>query len=410
MAIVNPFKAVRATRDKVALVSSKNLDHYNKNELEVELKYNPFSFLHIILPEKSSKNLNQEEKFEEVKKRYQLFKKEHTYIQDKKPFYYLYKKTIKNNTFLGIVAATSTNDYKNNVIKKHEKTLKSREILFKKYLKSTGFNAEPVLLTYPDNANIDKVLNNYQTTRPEYEFTTTNYKTHQVWIIDNEKDIAIIQQEFAKQDALYIADGHHRSASSFLLSEDLATKNKNHQGDEPYNFCLSYLIPESNLQIIEFNRLIKDLNGLSEKDFLKQVEKYYKITKLEENTFKKSNFHSFTMYLNKDTYFIELKGNTCKFKTPRHKLDTHLLHKTILKPILGIKSVRKSKKITYASGLKGDVYLKEKVQQGKFKIGFSLHPIPIKQLKDIADEGFTMPPKSTYILPKLRSGLFIYEF
>ncbi len=411
MATIKPFRAVRATRDKVALVSSRSYHAYSPTELGAQLDFNPFSFLHIISPSYSSKEeVSNTERFEAIRNKYIEFKDKHTYIKEESEVYYIYKKITPNNSFIGIIAATSTADYKNNVIRKHEKTLKKREILFKNYLKATGFNAEPVLLTYPDNKNIDSILNKYQTKRAEYEFTTKNNQTHLLWIVDKKKDIEQITMEFKKINALYIADGHHRSASSYRLAKAMQKENTNHTGLEAYNFYLSYLISESNLQISEFNRLVKDVNGLSKENFLNQLKEDFIITKLQESYYKPTQARNFSMYIENEVYLLTFKIAITEFKNTVHQLDTHILHKYILKKILDIKNIRKDKRIVYVSCNKGQKYLKEQVYNGNFKIAFGLYPISVEQLKNIADNGLKMPPKSTYILPKLRSGLLIYEF
>jgi len=411
MAIVKPFRAVRATRDKVALVSSRSYDAYSPAELGSQLDFNPYSFLHIISPSYvSQEKVSPEERFALIKDKYQEFKEKHTYIKEEKPVYYVYQKSTPYNDYIGIIAATSTDDYDNGIIKKHEKTLKTREVLFKNYLKATGFNAEPVLLTYPDNDTINAIIKKYKKQRAEYEFTTRNDKTHLLWIVDNVADIHTISAEFQKTKALYIADGHHRSASSNLLAKDLANENPKHTGNEAYNYCLSYLISENNLVIKEFNRLVKHLNGLSKEQFLKKLSKRFKITKLAETTFKPIKAHSFSVYLDDELYLAEFQNKKSKFKSSLHELDTHILYKYILKKILGIKNVRTDKNIAYANNVKGQDYLKEQVQNGHFKVAFGLYPISVEQMKHVADEGLKMPPKSTYILPKLRSGFTIYEF
>jgi uncharacterized protein (DUF1015 family) len=410
MATVKPFQAVRATRDKVALVSSRSYDAYSPAELGAQLDFNPYSFLHIISPNYANhEKISLNDRFKAIKSKYEEFKDKHTYIKDEFPVYYIYQKITKNTSFIGIIAATSSFDYENDVIKKHEKTLKKREILFKNYLKATGFNAEPVLLTYPDNDKINTVINKYQQQRAEYEFTTRNKKKHLLWIVKDVKDVKMIFDEFQSIKSLYIADGHHRSASSYLLAKDLAKDNPNHTGKEAYNFCLSYLISESNLQISEFNRLVKNLNGLSKADFLKKLEKRFIITKLTDYTYKPTKTHSFSMYIDDEVYLLEFQKNK-PFKSSLHQLDTHILYKYILKKILGIKDLRRDKRIAYANCKKGQAYLKEQVLNGNYRVAFGLYPISVQEMKNVADEGLKMPPKSTYILPKLRSGLTIYEF
>lgn len=411
MAIIKPFKAVRATRDKVALVSSKSHDVYTSKKLKAKLRFNPFSFLHVIHPGyKFNKETSGEQRFQLVHNRYLEFKENRIFTKDEKPALYIYKKVTQRDTFCGIIAATSVEDYKNDVIKKHEGTLKKREVLFENYLKNTGFNAEPVLLTYPDNAIIDEVLNKYQQTRAEYEFTTTDKNLHTLWLIDNQKDIDKITKAFKNMDALYIADGHHRSASSCLLAKHMTDENPNHTGEENYNFFMSFLIQESHLKISEFNRFVRDLNGLSVEEFLFALDKNYRIENHGESFYSPNNKHHFSMYLNGEFYSLYLRKTIYEFTDAVSKLDTDILYKTILKPILGIEDIKNSSKISYLFKENDSLLLKRKVDNGDFKVAFGMVPITIEELKEVADAHLQMPPKSTYIQPKMRSALTIYEF
>ncbi len=411
MAIVKPFCAVRATRDKVALVSSRSYEAYSPAELGAQLDFNPFSFLHIISPSyKHHEEISSEQRFELIRDKYLEFKELNHFSKEDSPVFYIYKKITKDFSCCGIIAATHTEDYANDIIKKHEETLHKREALFEKYLKTTGFNAEPVLLTYPDNKIIASILNKYQKTRAEYEFTTENYKTHYLWKIENQNDISIIQDEFAKMNAIYIADGHHRTASSYLLADNLKHENSNHNGTEDYNFFMSYLIPESDLQISEFNRLIKDLNGLSKDELLAKLAVLYRIQNKGAQLYKPSKKHHFSMYLDGEFYSLYLKKEEFEIDSPLSDLDTQLLYETVLKPIFGISDLRNDKRLRYSHSEQGEINLKNKVDSGKFAVAFGLVPVTVEQLKAVADAKLKMPPKSTYILPKLRSGLTIYEF
>ena len=349
-------------------------------------------------------------RFQLIRDKYLEFKELNRFSKDTSPSFYIYKKVTENFSCCGIIAATSTQDYAKNSIKKHEETLHKREVLFEKYLKTTGFNAEPVLLTYPDNTKIASILKKYQKTRAEYEFTTENFKTHYLWMVDTIEDIKIIQDEFEKMDAIYIADGHHRTASSYLLAEDLKNENPNHNGTEDYNFFMSYLIPESDLQISEYNRLIKDLNGLSKEQLLEKLAVLYRIEHRGSQLYKPSKKHHFSMYLEGDFYSLYLKKEEFEIDNPLSDLDPDLLYKTILKPIFGIDDLRNDKRLRYSHSEQGEINLKNSVDSGKFAIAFGLVPVSVAQLKAVADAGLKMPPKSTYILPKLRSGLTIYEF
>ena len=411
MAIVKPFNGVRATRDKVALVSSKSYEAYTPAELGAKLNFNPFSFLHIIKPGyKYHQEVTGEERFKLVHNRFIEFKENKIFTKDETPAFYIYKKISGQNSYCGIIAAASVDDYNSNKIKKHEGTIKRREQLFQNYLKVVGFNAEPVLLTYPDNDTVNTITNKYQAQRPEYEFTTTDKRVHHVWVVTDLSDIKIISEAFADISSLYIADGHHRSSSSCLLAEQFKKENKEHTGNEPYNFFMSYLIPESHLKISEFNRLIKDLNGLTKEAFLIQLDEWFRIENKGQQLYRPSKQHHFSMYLDGEYYSLYLRKSIYTFTDALSELDAEILYRTILKPILGIKNLRKSKRIGYSHG-KNDVFkLKEKVDSGDYKVAFGLVPATIEQLKAIADANLQMPPKSTYVEPKLRSGLIMYEF
>jgi uncharacterized protein (DUF1015 family) len=412
MAKVIPFKAVRPTRAIVGLVASRPYDSYTVDERESRMDYNPYSFLHIVNPGyKYDKIIKGEERYKLVRNRYLEFKEDGIFNQDKAPAYYVYKIVNRHGqVFSGIIGATSAEDYENDVIKKHEETLAKREETFKTYLQTVGFNAEPVLLTYPDNSTIAKIIKETQKGYAEFEFTMTYRDTHYLWKIDDSDTIAIIQKEFEDMNTIYIADGHHRSASSYLLYKDEKEKNPNHLGNEPYNFFMSYLIPESDLVIHEFSRLVKDLNGLTKEEFLIKLDAVYRIENRGIMPYHPSKQHHFSMYLDGEYYSLYLRKALYKFDTALDKLDAHLLYKTILQPILGINDLRNDDRIEYVNGRHEIVTIKSSVDSGDFEVGFGMIPANVSQIKEIADEGLKMPPKSTYILPKLRSGITIYEF
>ncbi len=409
---ITPFKAVRPTRDKVSLLASRSYESYTQEQLESRLRDNPFSFLHIVNPGfKYHKEITGEARYQLVKNRYQEFKEDGVFMQEEKPSFYVYKIVNREeNVFHGIVAAASVEDYEKDIIKKHEDTLAQKEVLFKEYLKTVGFNAEAVLLTYPDNDELNAILEKVMETRAEYEFTTTYRDTHYVWGVDDPKTLKIIENIFKKIDSVYIADGHHRSASSYLLAKELQSENKNHSGKEKYNFFMSYLIPESELKIFEFNRLVKGLNGLSKEEFLIQLDTVFRIDKRGVDYYKPSKKHHFSMYLDGDFYSLYLRKDKYNFKNALEALDTFILYSSVLKPILGIEDPRHDNRIAYSHGKRDLAYVKSQVDSGEFTVGFGLVPITIEEMKQVADEGLTMPPKSTYIEPKLRSGVTIYEF
>ena len=412
MSKILPFKAVRPTRDKVSLLAARSYDSYSQEQVESRLRDNPFSFLHIVNPGyKYKKEISGEERYTLVKNRYQEFKEDGIFIQDEKPSYYVYKIVNRDGLeFNGIVAAASVQDYEDDVIKKHENTLELKEEIFEKYLKTVGFNAEAVLLTYPDDDQLANIIEKVMDKRAEYEFTTTYRDTHFLWNIENEDLVAEIQSIFAKMPSLYIADGHHRSASSYLLAKNLKDENKNHNGSEPYNFFMTYLIPESDLKIYEFNRLVKDLNGLSKEEFLIRLDAVFRIENRGLEYYKPSKKHHFSMYLDGNFYSLYLRKNNYEINNALDALDAQILYNTVLKPLLGIEDLRNDNRIDYSHGKNDLAYVKTVVDKGEFQVGFGLLPVTVEEMKQIADEGLKMPPKTTYIEPKLRSGVTIYEF
>lgn len=410
MAIIKPFKAIRPAKDKVAFVASRSYEEYDKKERNYHLKYNPFSFLHILNPGyKFQKTITGDERFTLIRNRYLEFLEEQVFIKDPVAGFYLYQ--IQKGAFktLGIFCATSVLDYRNDVIKKHEDTIHKRELLFANYLKTVGFNAEPVLITYPQNDAIQSILTHEVTKSPEYDFTTPDKKRHQLWCIQDPDTVARLQEAFAEINAIYIADGHHRSASSQLLASDLAGENKNHSGQEPYNYFLSYLIPESEIRIYEYNRMVTDLNGLEKEEFLIKLDASFRIEKRLDGLYKPTQKHHFSMYLDGEFYSLYLRKQGYTFTDALSELDTQILYKTILEPILGIQDLRNDKRISYGSGKHNLLKMKDLIDSGDFAVGFSLVPITVEEIKAIADAHLVMPPKSTYIEPKLRSGLTIYE-
>lgn len=412
MSKIIPFKAVKPTRATVGLVATRPYQSYTLNERESRMAYNPYSFLHVINPGyKYAQEVKGNKRYKLVKNRYLEFKEEGILVQDEKPSFYVYKIVNRfGQEFNGIIAASSAEDYENGVIKKHEDTIVKREETFKSYIQTVGFNAEPVLLTYPDNANIATIIKTAQNSFAEFEFTTTYRDTHYLWKIDNKDTITAIKDEFEQMETVYIADGHHRTASSYLLYKDEKAKNPNHKGSESYNFFMSYLIPESDLVIHEFNRLIKDLNGFTKEEFLINLDTFYRIENRGTLPYKPSKSHHFSMYLDGEFYSLYLRKSAYNFKTALDQLDAQLLYKTILQPLLGIKDLRYDNRISYVNGQQEMITIKSSIDSGEFTVGFGMCPSNITQIKQIADEGLTMPPKSTYILPKLRSGITIYEY
>lgn len=405
MAKIIPFKAVRPTADKVSLVTSRSYDDYGAAELAAYLEFNPFSFLHILNPAYvNQQKIGFDKRFKTVAHKYADFKKDGILIQEDKAVFYLYEIESKSHTFTGILAGTSVEDYQKNVIKKHEDTLQYRVDLFKDYLHQTGFNTEPVLITYKDNKALSKWIAAKKESRPVYEFSTTNKEKHILWTIENEDEIQWLENQFEEIGDLYIADGHHRSASAELLYEE-----DKHMGNVNLNYFMSFLIADSNVKIYEYNRIISDLNGYSKDDFIKKVSDNFVIKSKKQELWKPKHKFEFGMYLDGEFYALRLKEEKFNFDNVLSKLDAQILYDTVLQPILGIEDLRTDDRIAYIPGTKSITSIKEMVDSGEFEVGFMLYPIDISEIKAIADENLIMPPKSTYIEPKFRSGLVVYE-
>lgn len=410
MAIIQPFKAVRPVNDKTPFVASRSYEEYSNKELDCVLNYNPFSFLHIINPGyRFNKTVSGMERFKLVYNRYSEFLEDKILLKDNEESFYIYK--IEKNDFncCGIICGTSTEDYRNSVIKKHENTIERREKLFANYLNAVKFKAEPVLMIYPDNNEVASLVAAAIKNIPECHFTTPDNVTHTLWKISEKRTLKNLQNEFAKVNSLYIADGHHRSSSSNLLSLRAKKENPGHTGQEPYNFIMSYLIPESEIKIFEFNRMVSDLNGHTPEEFLVKLDKFYRIKNLGNQLYRPHKKHHFSMYLNGSFYSLYLRKKVYQHSDALNKLDTQILYKTILEPILKIKDLRNDKRIQYGHGKRNVLKMKDEIDKGNFAVGFGLVPLNVEEIKAIADAGLVMPPKSTYIEPKLRSALVIYD-
>lgn len=408
MAKLAPFKAIRPVRDKVHLVATRPYYSYKKNVLKAKLEDNPYTFLRIINPEFNNEvktKPNSDERFQLVKTKYKEFIDAGILIQDESPRLYIYRQTNNGHAYTGIVAGASIEEYQKDLIKKHEATLTSRESMFTRYLDIVGYNAEPVLLSYKGDQHIEELLNQFTSVRAEYEFTTTDRITHELWVL-SENDTLILQNAFEDVEATYIADGHHRSASSARLFTERFNSGKTVNGN--VSSFLAFFVEESRLKILEFNRLVKTLNGYSSETFLYalktlgQVKEILKAEKPQEehqiHLYIKSKWYEFTI----DSYLIDKDH-------PVKSLDSDLLTELILKPILGIEDLKTSDQIEFIPGNESLSSIEEKIDSGKFEIGFVLYPATIEQVKRVADNQMNMPPKSTWVEPKLRSGLTIYN-
>jgi uncharacterized protein (DUF1015 family) len=412
MATIKPFKAYRAAPDKAHLVATRSVDNYPKEDLKHKLGSNPFSFLHIINPDfgdgKRSKP-GTPERLKKIKQRFVEFINNETFIRDQKPCYYLYQQFKEGNVYTGIIGCSSVEDYNNGIIKIHEQTLTEREEKLKEYLEICDFNAEPVLFCYENIPAIDDVINLTMLKHPTYDYTTTDRVRHKLWVISRGKMVNLIRREFKKLDKVYIADGHHRSASSSKLAKSLAEKNPDHTGKENYNYYLGIFFPENQLRIFDFNRVVTDTHGLSTDEFLNKLRDHFKVTPHQQNIYKPDVPHKFSLYIEGKWYELAAKPSLVNSRDPVKKLDASILSDNILSPILGIKDLKTDKRISFVPGIKGMEELKRLVDIGKFKLAFGLFPVRMPELKNIADTNNIMPPKSTWVEPKMRSGLFVYS-
>lgn len=402
MTLINPFCAVRPNDCISNNFSSKSFELYNPEEIEDILKTNPHSFLQIIKDNiNPRKKLSNSKRFENVKKNYDQFKSSGLLIKDQKPGFYIQELNLNGKTYNGIIAKANIKDYKIGRIKKHENTVKSRELVFKKYLKDTRFNADAVLLIYRDQKAISDLIKAIQKQAPTSVITISKNEVQKLWYVAEDSQVKKITTVFESVQNLYIADGHHRTASSMLLSDE---ENKAQKAG-----FMAFLIPESELLVQEYNRIVTNLNGLSEKIFLNRLKlKFNVVPRKSYNLCQKNN--GFCMYLKGHFYSLSLLENFINRASPLQALDVSILQEEILKPILGIKNTRTDKRLHYVSKNDNMKWIKNEIDRQNYAVGFGLKPVTVSQLKAIADAKMTMPPKSTYIYPKLRSGLTIYEF
>ena len=412
MATVIPFKAIRPQNDKVHLVASRSLDGYNPSELRDKLSGNPYSFLHVINPDFDDgvrTKPGSKERLLKVKNHFKKFIREKVFLRDESPCYYLYRQIKDDNEFIGIIACTSIDDYMNGVIKIHEQTLTQREEKLKDYLEVCEFNAEPVLFCYPNDMVIDALSDEIATTRPDYDFTTADKVRHTVWVINHKKNVKLLMERFASIPNIYIADGHHRSASATLLGKLRRSTRKSYTGEEAFNYYLGIFFPETHLKIYDYNRVVRDLNGLSVNEIKNQLQSHFTITEITAHDFKPSKKHQLSMYVDNKWYSLEAKESIYNPKDPIDSLDSAILTKYILSPIFNISDLRTDKRIGFVPGVRGSSELKKQVDEGKAAIAFGLFPVTMEHLKWIADTNNIMPPKTTWVEPKMRSGLVIYS-
>ena len=410
---IKPFKGVRPPKEYVEQVQSRPYDVLNSAEARAEAEGNEKSLYHIIKPEidfPEGTDEHDPKVYEKAAQNFQMFQDKGWLVQDGKERYYIYAQTMNGKTQYGLVVCAYVDDYMTGKIKKHELTRRDKEEDRMKHVRVNNANIEPVFFAYPDNKDVDAIVARYTKGTPEYDYTAElDGFRHTFWIIDDDADIQRITELFAAMPAMYIADGHHRSAAAALVGAEKAKQNPNHRGDEEYNFFMAVCFPANQLTIIDYNRVVKDLNGLSDEEFLKKLSEDFIVEKKGTEIFKPSRLHEFSLYLGGNWYSLVAKPGTYNDNDPIGVLDVTISSNLILDKILGIKDLRSDKRIDFVGGIRGLGELKKRVDSGEMKVALALYPVSMKQLIDIADTGNIMPPKTTWFEPKLRSGLVIHK-
>lgn len=413
MAVIKPFKGIRPPRSIVEDVVSRPYDVLNSDEARAEAEGNEKSLYHIIKPEIDfpvGTDEHDSAVYDKAVENFRMFQEKGWLVQDDKENYYVYAQTMNGKTQYGLVVGAYVPDYMNGVIKKHELTRRDKEEDRMKHVRINNANIEPVFFAYPDNEELDAIVARYTAEPPEYDFIAPGDGFgHSFWIIDKEEDIDRITSAFARMPALYIADGHHRSAAAALVGAEKANQNPNHKGNEEYNYFMAVCFPASQLTIIDYNRVVKDLNGLSTEQFLCALYKHFDVVEKGSEVYKPSGLHNFSLYIDGKWYSLNAKPDTYDDNDPIGVLDVTVSSRFILDEILGIKDLRSDKRIDFVGGIRGLEELKRRVDSGEMAMALALYPVSMKQLMDIADTGNIMPPKTTWFEPKLRSGLIIHS-
>lgn len=413
MATVKPFRGFRPPKNLVEQVESRPYDVLNSEEARAEAGDNEKSLYHIIKPEIDFEPGTSEydpRVYEKAAENFKKFKKNGWLVQDAEDHYYIYAQTMNGKTQYGIVVGAYVEDYMNGIIKKHELTRRDKEEDRMKHVRVNNANMEPVFFAYPDNEKLNALLNKYAATEPEYDFIAPiDGFRHQFWVISDKDDMKLITDEFAAMPALYIADGHHRSAAAALVGAEKAKQNPNHKGDEEYNYFMAVCFQASQLTILDYNRVVTDLNGYTSEDFLKVLDKNFIVEKKGTEVYRPNALHNFSMYLDGEWYSLTAREGTYNPNDPIGVLDVDVSSRLIFDELLGIKDFRSDKRIDFVGGLRGLEELKRRVDSGEMKMALALYPVTMKQIMDIADSGKIMPPKATWFEPKLRSGLVIHE-
>lgn len=412
MAKVKPFRGIRPPRDLVTEVASRPYDVLNSDEARAEAEGNPRSLYHIIKPEidfEPGTDEHDPRVYDKAVENFAAFRDKGWLVQDEKEHYYIYAQTMDGRTQFGIVVAANVDDYMEGRIKKHELTRRDKEEDRMKHVRINNANIEPVFFAFPDNKVLEDIIRRVAQTEPEYDFTAPDGFGHHFWVIDDEATIEAITAEFARIPYLYIADGHHRSAAAALVGNEKARMNPDHRGDEEYNYFLAVAFPASHLKIIDYNRVVRDLNGLSPAEFLERIERNFVIEDKGTEIYTPAHLHNFSLYLEGRWYSLTAREGTYDDNDPIGQLDVTISSDLILRDIIGITDLRSDKRIDFIGGIRGLGELKRRVDSGEMAFALALFPVSMTQLMNIADTGNIMPPKTTWFEPKLRSGLVIHE-
>ena len=412
MAKVKPFKGIRPPREMVTEVASRPYDVLNSEEARAEAEGNPKSLYHIIKPEIDfPAGIDEHDPcvYERARQNFDAFQTNGWLVQDKKDHYYIYAQTMDGRTQYGFVVAANVDDYMSGRIKKHELTRRDKEEDRMKHVRVNNANVEPVFFAFPDNPVLEEIIKKVTATPAEYDFTAPDGFGHHFWVIDDDDTIAAITEAFAQMPSLYIADGHHRSAAAALVGHEKALANPNHRGDEEYNYFLAVAFPASHLRIIDYNRVVRDLNGLSPAEFLERLEKSFVVEDKGTEIYHPEALHTFALYLEGRWYKLIARPGTYNDDDPIGVLDVTISSDYILRDIIGITDLRSDKRIDFVGGIRGLEELKRRVDSGEMAFALALYPVSMKQLMDIADSGNIMPPKTTWFEPKLRSGLVVHS-
>lgn len=413
MAILKPFKGLRPPKELAYLVASRPYDVLNSDEARTEAEGNECSLLHIIKPEidlPAGIDEHSQEVYQKAIDNLNLFKDKGWLIQDERESLYIYAQTMEGRTQYGLVGCAAVDDYLNGVIKKHELTRSDKEEDRMKHVRITDANMEPVFFAYPAVDEIDAIVANIVATqKATYDFVANDGFGHHFWLIDDATTIARLVELFASIPATYVADGHHRTAAAALVGKEKRANNPNHNGTEEYNFFLAVHFPDNQLRIIDYNRVIKDLNGLSSEELLKKLEADFEVAVKGAEIYKPESLHIFSMYLDGLWYQLTARQGRYNDSDPIGVLDVTILSDLVLDKILGIKDLRTDKRIDFVGGIRGLGELKRRVDSGEMMVAFALYAVSMQQLINIADSGNIMPPKTTWFEPKLRSGLVVHE-